>query len=98
MLKTFPVPFRFVFLPYTVTLNYQTTLLTTVEHTSIVFIGPFGNVIFFTILVILSWLLQRVMGAFPDVGSKFVLAFGCMSFLDPALITVVDAIIGVSNI
>ena len=78
------------------TLNYQTTLLTTVEHTSIVFIGPFGNVVFFTILVILSWLLQRIMGAFPDVGSKFVLGFGVMTFLDPILIVIVDAIIGVT--
>ena len=87
---------RFNFLPYTVTLNYQTTLLSTVETTSIVFFGPFGLVLVFTGLVVVSWMTQRVFGMFPDVGSKFVLAFGIQTILDPFLILVVDAIIKVS--
>ena len=80
------------------TLNYQTTLLTTAETASVVFFGPFGLVFVFSLLVLVSWVLQRVIGAFPDVGSKFVLAFGIQTFLDPFLILIVDVVIRVSDL
>ena len=58
-------------------------------------LGPFGVIIIFIILVIASWLSQRLLGTFPDVGSKFVIAMGIQAFLDPFLICIVDVILQV---
>jgi len=44
-----------------------------------------------------SWLCQLILGMFPDIGSKFILAFGIQSFFDPIFITCVDLAIGVSS-
>ena len=52
--------YRFNFLPYTVDLLYQPTLLDTVQEAFVVLIGPFINISFFILLVILSWIMQLV--------------------------------------
>ena len=91
-----PCRFRFEFLPYTVGLNYQNTLLVTREEVAIVILGPVGVIALFALLVIASWLLQRVLGNVPDVGSKFIMAVGIQAVIDPVLVLVVDSILKVS--
>ena len=92
-----PSTSRFDFLPYTVNLNYQNTLLTTREEVSIVLLGPMGNIIVFALLVFVSWVCQKVIGGFPDIGSKFVVCYGLHAFLDPFLILIVDCILQVRS-
>lgn len=58
-------------------------------------LGPLTVFLFFVIGVITSWLCQLVLGMFPDVGSKFLLALGIQSFFDPIFILIVDAAQGV---
>lgn len=85
--------FRFDFLPYTVNLNYQASLLRTHQEIGIVLLGPGSNIIVFVLLICVSWLCQKIIGGFPDVGSKFVLSYGLHTFLDPFLILAVDCIL-----
>lgn len=60
---------------------------------AIVLLGPLTNIILFTILVVVSWGCQRILGMFPDIGSKFTIALGLQAFLDPFLIAIVDSIL-----
>lgn len=76
-------------------LLYQSTLLLTREEISVVLLGPFGNILVFVLLVFTSWLMQKVFGGFPDMGSKFIISVGIQAFLDPFLILGVDAILQV---
>ncbi|ELU07382.1 hypothetical protein CAPTEDRAFT_226170 [Capitella teleta] len=95
LLQAITIPInKFDFLPYTVNLNYQGSLLETQEEVGVVLMGPGGNFLFFIILIITSWLMQKIMGGFPDVGSKFVVVFGIQTFLDPILILIVDCALG----
>ena len=87
----------FNFEPHTVTLNYQPSLLETFEECLVVFFGPFFNSCVFSLFMFISWVSQKLVGSFPDIGSKFILAFGAMTFLDPIWILIVDAILGVTN-
>lgn len=86
---------RLEFLPYTVNLNYQSTLLHTQEEVGIVLLGPCGNLILFMLMVFITWVLQRILGGVPDVASKFFVVYGIQTFLDPILILIVDCILGV---
>ncbi|PVD32684.1 hypothetical protein C0Q70_08129 [Pomacea canaliculata] len=81
---------KFNFLPYTVELNYQPTLMRTRDEIAVVVFGPLMDVVAFSLLVVFSWLSQKIFGTFPDIFSKFVMAFGIMTFFDPLLILVVD--------
>ncbi|CAD5113719.1 DgyrCDS2883 [Dimorphilus gyrociliatus] len=82
---------KFDFLPYTVNLNYQNTLLQIREEVALVLLGPLTNIILFVILVVVSWGCQRILGMFPDIGSKFTIAMGLQACLDPFLIAIVDS-------
>jgi hypothetical protein len=73
-----------------VELNYQATLLSTREEIAMVLLGPFGNILLFVILVLTSFIIQKVVGAFPEIGSKLVIGYGIQAFLDPFLILLVD--------
>ena len=86
---------RFEFLPYTVNLNYQSSLLYTREEIAVVLLGPLILILLFTLLVITSWLTQKLFGGFPDIGSKFIVSFGIQAFLDPLLILMIDCILQV---
>ena len=55
-----------------------------------VILGPLFNTLLFCLLVLLSWFLQRLLGGFPDLGSRFIAAFGIMAFLDPFWVLAVD--------
>ncbi|XP_035658803.1 uncharacterized protein LOC118404007 isoform X1 [Branchiostoma floridae] len=89
MLLRIPVN-KFEFLPYTVNLNYQSSLLHTREEIALIVLGPAFNILWFSLLVALSWVSQRALGSFPALFSKFVMATGLMAFLDPVLILLVD--------
>jgi len=85
---------QFTFLPYTVTLNYQATLLEAKQEIAVVVLGPIMNILVFCLLVVLAWLIPKFMGILPDLGSKFILAYGIMTFLDPLLVCIVDSCLG----
>ncbi|XP_019628555.1 PREDICTED: uncharacterized protein LOC109473086 [Branchiostoma belcheri] len=89
MLLRIPVN-KFEFLPYTVNLNYQSSLLRTREEIAVIVLGPIFNIAWFSLLVALSWISQRALGSFPALFSKFVMATGLMAFLDPILVLLVD--------
>ena len=83
---------RFQFKPYTVVLTYQDALLHTRQEMLIVLFGPGTDIVIFILLVIASWASQRIFGSFPNLGSKFTIAFGIETALDPFLILIVDCI------
>ncbi|XP_064652604.1 uncharacterized protein LOC135503146 [Lineus longissimus] len=91
--KSIPIN-KFEFLPHTVNLNYQNTLLLTWEEIGIVTLGPLMNIVIFGLLISLSFVCQRIFHNFPDLGSKFVFAYGIFTFFDWLLILIVDCIIG----
>ncbi|KAL4218371.1 Orofacial cleft 1 candidate [Mactra antiquata] len=84
----------FNFLPYTVELNYQMTLLTSQQEIAVVALGPLFNLVVFIFLIGLCLLTQALVDKFPDFGCKLVMAFGVMTFLDPFLILAMDCILG----
>ncbi|XP_052761377.1 uncharacterized protein LOC128204074 isoform X2 [Mya arenaria] len=83
----------FNFLPYSVELNYQETLLTSQQEIAVVALGPLFNLVFFLLLLLLCVVVQWVVDAFPDFGCKFIMAYGIMTFLDPYLILIMDCIL-----
>lgn len=82
---------RYELQAYTVNLNYQSTLLNTVEEISMVVIGPFFNIVLFCFLVIFSWAIQRLFGTSPNIFSRFIMAYGVNVLLDPIWILIVDS-------
>ncbi|PIK53786.1 hypothetical protein BSL78_09280 [Apostichopus japonicus] len=89
---------RFDFHPYTVSLNYQSSLLHTREEVAVVLLGPATNILILSILVLMCWLTQKTIGNFPDLFCKFIMVYAILTFLDPILIAVVDAPLGVRSI
>ncbi|XP_035825164.1 uncharacterized protein LOC101851493 [Aplysia californica] len=85
---------EFTFLPHTVTLNYQATLLEAKQEIAVVVLGPMMNVLVFSFLVFFAWVVPKFMGVLPDMGSKFIMAYGILTFFDPLLICIVDSILG----
>ena len=83
--------FSFNFLPYTVHLNYQSSLLHPLQEMLLVLIGPSTILLLFTLFVIICFICQAALGMFPDIGSKFVLMFGIQSFFNPIFLMIVDA-------
>ncbi|XP_046362564.2 uncharacterized protein LOC124139499 [Haliotis rufescens] len=81
---------KFEFLPYTVKLNYQATLLRAREEIAVVFFGPLINILVFCLLVLFAWISPKIFSIFPDLCSKFVICFGLFTFLDPLLTLIVD--------
>lgn len=85
-----PQTHRFEFHAHTVVLNYQSSLLFTRELIAIVLLGPALNTLLFCLLILSSWIIQRLFGSFPDLGSQFILAYGVQSLLDPYWVFIVD--------
>ncbi|XP_072175940.1 uncharacterized protein [Diadema setosum] len=85
---------QFQFLSYTVSLNYQASLLQTNEEVAVVILGPLTNVVVLSLLVFICWLFQRLVGNFPDLFCKFVIVYAIMTLLDPYLIAIIDAPLG----
>ncbi|MCB4745091.1 MAG: hypothetical protein LGB07_05520 [Sulfurovum sp.] len=70
-------------------LNYQPTLLQTREI-AVVILGPLMNIVVFSLLVVFAWICPKVFGLIPDIASKFVMAYGIMTFFDPLLTLLMD--------
>ncbi|XP_033640408.1 uncharacterized protein LOC117300735 [Asterias rubens] len=88
---------KFELLPYSVNLNYQSSLLHTNELVAVVILGPLTNIAVLCLMVFAAWLCQKVAGSFPTLLCKLVIVFGIHAFLDPILIAAVDAPIGRYN-
>ena len=56
--------------------------------------GPFTNIIFFSLLVTVAALSYRLAGYFPNIASQFISAFGAMTFFDWFIVMVTDCICG----
>lgn len=91
----FCIAFSFDFYPYTVSLNYQSSLLHTREEVAVVLLGPVTNIIVLSLLVMACWLTQKTIGNFPDLFCKLIMVYAILTFLDPILIAIVDAPLGV---
>eukprot|EP00055_Hartaetosiga_balthica_P017070 m.111621 g.111621 ORF g.111621 m.111621 type:complete len:1086 (-) comp9241_c0_seq1:71-3328(-) len=75
---------------YTCTLNYQPSLTLAREQLGVVVFGPLSVLIVFTIFICIAVFCNTVLGHFPQLGYRFVLAFGALTLLDPFLILLVD--------
>ncbi|XP_041361349.1 uncharacterized protein LOC121377431 [Gigantopelta aegis] len=84
---------KFNFLPYTVDLNYQPTLLRAREEIAVVIFGPMINIVVFSMLVFFAWLCPKIFNTFPDLFSKLVINYGLATLLDPLLILIIDCIL-----
>lgn len=64
--------------------------MATREEIGVVWLGPLMNIVVFSLLVVFCWVCQKLFGLFPDIGCKFIVAYGLFTFLDPILILIVD--------
>ena len=86
----------FNFLPYTVHLNYQSTLLQPADEMMIVLIGPMTIFAIFALFVFLVLILRLLSTKFPDIFCKLVLMLGIQAFFNPIFLMLVDLAQGVS--
>ncbi|KAL4000897.1 hypothetical protein ACER0C_006196 [Sarotherodon galilaeus] len=85
---------KFHFHAHTVDLVYQSSLLHTREELAMVVVGPLTlNAITF-LLVLIRWGCQQIFGSLPSFTSKFIMAQGVWTVLDPLAVFAVDAILG----
>lgn len=91
-LIAFEIPINtFNFLPYTVNLNYQNTLLRTREELALIVIGPFTVIFFFAVMVAIAAFIRFLFERFPSILSRFIMAFGIQCVLDPIFIAIIDS-------
>lgn len=89
---------RFRFHAHTVELVYQSSLLHTREELAMVMVGPLTlNAVTF-LLVLIRWGCQLIFGSLPSFMSKFIMAQGVWTVLDPLAVFAVDAVLGVSRL
>lgn len=63
-----------------------------------VMVGPLTlNAVTF-LLVLIRWGCQQIFGSVPSFTSKFIMAQGVWTVLDPLAIFAVDAVLGVSHL
>ncbi|XP_030612076.1 uncharacterized protein ofcc1 [Archocentrus centrarchus] len=85
---------KFHFHAHTVDLVYQSSLLHTREELAMVVVGPLTlNAITF-LLVLIRWGCQQIFGSLPSFTSKFIMAQGVWTVLDPLAVFAVDAVLG----
>ncbi|XP_045920958.1 uncharacterized protein ofcc1 [Micropterus dolomieu] len=85
---------KFQFHAHTVDLVYQSSLLHTREELAMVVLGPLTlNAVTF-LLVLIRWGCQQIFGSLPSFTSKFIMAQGVWTVLDPLAVFAVDAILG----
>ncbi|XP_070784660.1 uncharacterized protein ofcc1 [Enoplosus armatus] len=85
---------KFHFHAHTVDLVYQSSLLHTREELAMVVVGPLTlNAVTF-LLVLIRWGCQQIFGSLPSFTSKFIMAQGVWTVLDPLAVFAVDAILG----
>ncbi|XP_038052469.1 uncharacterized protein LOC119725181 [Patiria miniata] len=88
---------KFELLPYSVNLNYQSSLLHTRELVAVVILGPLTNITILVLMVFAAWLCQKAAGSFPTLLCKLVIVYSIHAVLDPILIAIVDAPLGRYN-
>ncbi|XP_059182506.1 uncharacterized protein ofcc1 [Centropristis striata] len=85
---------KFQFHAHTVDLVYQSSLLHTREELAMVVVGPLTlNAVMF-LLVLIRWGCQQIFGSLPSFTSKFIMAQGVWTVLDPLAVFAVDAVLG----
>uniref|UniRef100_A0A671VT96 Orofacial cleft 1 candidate gene 1 protein n=1 Tax=Sparus aurata TaxID=8175 RepID=A0A671VT96_SPAAU len=85
---------KFQFHAHTVDLVYQSSLLHTREELAMVVVGPLTlNAVTF-LLVLIRWGCQQIFGSLPSFTSKFIMAQGVWTVLDPLAVFAVDAVLG----
>ncbi|XP_047424717.1 uncharacterized protein ofcc1 [Mugil cephalus] len=85
---------KFRFHAHTVDLVYQSSLLHTREELAMVVVGPLTlNAVTF-LLVLIRWGCQQIFGSLPSFTSKFIMAQGVWTVLDPLAVFAVDVVLG----
>ncbi|XP_067148263.1 uncharacterized protein [Apteryx mantelli] len=94
-LQTISIPVtKFQFFPHTVELCYQNSLLQTTEELAMVVVGPLTLNAGLLLLVLIRWGCQQLFDSFPSFLSKFIMAMGLWTVLDPLAVFVVDSFLG----
>ncbi|XP_062415349.1 uncharacterized protein ofcc1 [Pungitius pungitius] len=79
---------------HTVDLVYQSSLLHTREELAMVVVGPLTlNAVTF-LLVLIRWGCQQIFVSLPSFTSKFIMAQGVWTVLDPLAVFAVDVVLG----
>eukprot|EP00794_Sanderia_malayensis_P012036 gene12036-13278_t len=78
------------YLPYTVNIRFQNTILRTKEEIALLVIGPFTNLIVLILMILLTYFFQLLYDKYPNFFSRFLMAFGIHTALDPIWILIVD--------
>ncbi|CAM4589022.1 unnamed protein product [Lepidochelys kempii] len=95
VLQAISVPVaKFQLFPHTVELCYQNSLLLTREELAMVVVGPLTLNIVMLLMVLIRWGCQQLFDSFPSFLSKFIMAMGLWTVLDPLAVFVVDAFLG----
>lgn len=69
--------------------KYMSTSITASQETALVIIGPVANIVFFILLFIVGYLINKL-HHIPIAWSKFFASFGLATVLDPILLLIVD--------
>ncbi|XP_053913854.1 uncharacterized protein LOC104062149 [Cuculus canorus] len=94
-LQTISVPVtKFQLFPHTVELCYQNSLLHTTEELVMVVVGPLTLNAVLLLMVLIKWGCQHLFDSFPSFLSKFIIALGLWTVLDPLAVFVVDSVLG----
>ncbi|XP_068041997.1 uncharacterized protein [Anomalospiza imberbis] len=94
-LRTISVPVtKFQLFPHTVELCYQNSLLHTSEELAMVVVGPLTLNAGLLLMVLIRWGCQQLFDSFPSFLSKFIIAMGLWTVLDPLAVFVVDSFLG----
>ncbi|XP_037984343.1 uncharacterized protein LOC119697541 [Motacilla alba alba] len=94
-LWTISVPVaKFQLFPHTVELCYQNSLLHTSEELAMVVVGPLTLNAGLLLMILIRWGCQQLFDSFPSFLSKFIIAMGLWTVLDPLAVFVVDSFLG----
>ncbi|XP_006009360.3 uncharacterized protein OFCC1 [Latimeria chalumnae] len=85
---------KFSFHAHTVELCYQNSLLQTREELALVIVGPLTLNAVLLFMILISWGCQLLFDSFPSFLSKFIMAMGLWTVLDPLAVFVVDVLLG----
>ncbi|XP_069815768.1 uncharacterized protein [Dendropsophus ebraccatus] len=94
-LQAISIPvFTFAFHPHTVELTYQHSLMHTREELFMVVVGPMSLNVSMLLIILLRWSCQILFRSFPTILSKFIVALGLWTVLDPLAVFIVDSFLG----
>uniref|UniRef100_A0A4W6D1D3 Orofacial cleft 1 candidate gene 1 protein n=1 Tax=Lates calcarifer TaxID=8187 RepID=A0A4W6D1D3_LATCA len=85
---------KFQFHAHTVELVYQSSLLHIWEELAMLVVGPLTLNALTFLLVLIRWGCQQIFGSLPSFTSKFIMAQGVWTVLDPLAVFAVDAVLG----